>query len=132
MTFCQVHELPKLSQHMIILALALQDFCLILYCLHELVLEGDLCDGTKPGDRVLVRRPLPSQPSCVPVTLGDRSIYYSEISSDFLQISGIHRALPSKSNQSGMFRTLLLANSLRQLTREVRRAMSFHAHGMAL
>ena len=27
---------------MIILALALQDFCLILYCLHEFVLGGDL------------------------------------------------------------------------------------------
>ena len=42
MTFCQVHESPKLSQHMFILALALQDFCLILYCLHEFILGGDL------------------------------------------------------------------------------------------
>ena len=37
------------------------------------------------------------------------------------QISGIHRALPTKANQSGAFRTLLLANSMRQLTREVER-----------
>ena len=42
MTFCQIHDMPKLSQHMIILALALQDFCLILDCLHEFVLGGDL------------------------------------------------------------------------------------------
>ena len=50
----------------------------------DVVLEGDLCDLTKPGDRV--------------------------------QVSGIHRALPSKSNQSGMFRTLLLCNALKPVT----------------
>ena len=37
MTLGQIHESPKLSQHMIILALALQDFCLILDYLHEFV-----------------------------------------------------------------------------------------------
>ena len=50
----------------------------------DVVLEGDLCDSTKPGDRI--------------------------------QVSGIHRALPSKSNQSGMFRTLLLCNALKPIT----------------
>ena len=53
----------------------------------DIVLEGDLCDTAKPGDRV--------------------------------QIAGVHRALPSKANQSGMFRTLLVGNSLRALTREL-------------
>ena len=53
----------------------------------DVILEADLCDTTKPGDRV--------------------------------QVSGLHRALPSKANQSGMFRTVLLANALRQLTREM-------------
>ena len=40
----------------------------------DVILEGDLCDLAKPGDRVLC--------------------------------SGIHRALPSKANQSGMFKTV--------------------------
>ena len=53
----------------------------------DCILEGDLCDRCKPGDRV--------------------------------QVSGIHRALPSKANSSGMFRTLLLANALRGLTAEL-------------
>jgi DNA replication licensing factor MCM3 len=53
----------------------------------DVILEGDLCDLAKPGDRVLC--------------------------------SGIHRALPSKANQSGMFKTVLLANSCRMLTREL-------------
>jgi len=53
----------------------------------EVILEGDLCDQTKPGDRV--------------------------------QVSGIHRALPSKSKQSGMFRTVLLANHIRQLSADM-------------
>ena len=38
---------------------------------------------------------------------------------DRVLVSGIHRALPSKANQSGMFKTLLLANALLQLTREL-------------
>ena len=42
MTLRQVHESPKLLQQVIILALALQDFCLIVHCLHEFVLRGDL------------------------------------------------------------------------------------------
>ena len=53
----------------------------------EVLLEADLCDLAKPGDRI--------------------------------QVSGIHRALPSKANQSGMFKTLLLANAVRPLTREL-------------
>lgn len=53
----------------------------------DVVLEADLCDLVKPGDRV--------------------------------QIAGVHRALPAKANHSGMFRTVLLANSLRQLTHEL-------------
>ena len=42
----------------------------------DVILEGDLCDLAKPGDRVLV--------------------------------GGIHRALPSKANQSGMFKTVII------------------------
>ncbi|EOD39699.1 hypothetical protein EMIHUDRAFT_200297 [Emiliania huxleyi CCMP1516] len=42
------------------------------------ILEADLVDSTKPGDR--------------------------------LHITGIHRALPSKANQSGTFKTLVLGN----------------------
>ena len=52
-----------------------------------MLLEADLCDIAKPGDRI--------------------------------QVAGIHRALPSKSNQTGMFKTLLLANALRPLTHEL-------------
>ena len=47
----------------------------------EIVLEADLVDSAKPGDR--------------------------------LYVSGIHRALPSKSNSSGTFRTIILGNSVR-------------------
>jgi DNA replication licensing factor MCM3 len=53
----------------------------------EVMLETDLVDGCKPGDR--------------------------------LQVAGVHRALPSKANQSGMFRTILLGNHIRQLTEEL-------------
>ena len=35
------------------------------------------------------------------------------------QVAGIHRALPSKANSSGMFRTLVLGNYLRPLTKHL-------------
>ncbi|KAL1495133.1 hypothetical protein AB1Y20_016999 [Prymnesium parvum] len=53
----------------------------------DVLLENDLVDLCKPGDRV--------------------------------QVVGIHRALPSKSNSSGMFNTLLLANHVRPCTKEL-------------
>jgi len=51
----------------------------------EVLLEADLVDTAKPGDR--------------------------------LQVAGIHRALPSKSNQSGMFRTIVIGNNVVSLTK---------------
>ena len=54
----------------------------------EVILEADLVDSTKPGDR--------------------------------LHITGIHRALPSKANQSGTFKTLVLGNHVRRATRAPR------------
>jgi len=53
----------------------------------EVILEADLVDSTKPGDR--------------------------------LHITGIHRALPSKANQSGTFKTLVLGNHVRLLTKHL-------------
>ena len=49
----------------------------------DVILEADLVDRAKPGDR--------------------------------LQIAGIYRALPSKTNGSGMFRTIVLGNAVRQV-----------------
>ena len=51
----------------------------------DVLLENDLVDSCKPGDRVL--------------------------------LSGVYRALPSKANSSGMFRTIVVGNHVRHLTK---------------
>ena len=81
----------------------------------DVVLESDLCDGIKPGDRVQVCE----HDRDAVLMLPESSRLLGVRACAPIQVSGIHRALPSKTNQSGTFRTLLIANSLRQLTREV-------------
>ncbi len=64
----------------------------LLPCSVDVVLDRDLCDGCKPGDRV--------------------------------QVVGVFRPLPSNANgeTAGLFRTLLIANLVRPLTRSAQTA----------
>mmetsp|Transcript_11666 Transcript_11666/g.19634 ORF Transcript_11666/g.19634 Transcript_11666/m.19634 type:complete len:666 (-) Transcript_11666:183-2180(-) len=57
----------------------------------DVMLEADLVDTAKPGDR--------------------------------LQVAGIHRALPSQANATGMFKTIVLGNHVRLLTKDTATAL---------
>eukprot|EP00965_Chrysotila_dentata_P234649 6200302-Pleurochrysis_carterae.AAC.1 len=110
----------------------------------EVLLEADLVDTAKPGDRLQASADF----FCLPLPALNHSPLFPRVLASLALISsalfslhqpsydsfpcplslclfrhplvaGIHRALPSKANQSGMFRTIVIGNNVRAQPRSL-------------